>query len=285
MIKLQADEQRAMTEYIYSLCHISLDTSKGYLIESRLSAVAEDAGCSSFTQLLSRSKSEPSGALKRRIVDSITTGETYFFRDNAPFELMRSKLIPDLIDARTRSKNTMPIRVWSAACSTGQEIYSLAMLFNELLGSRSNLSVRLLGTDISDQAVARASKAVYSDLEMSRGLADTQRNRFFMQVPGGWQVRDEVRALATFKKLNLMQDFSAVGKFDIIFCRNVAIYFSDPDRLSLFNRFEKSMDRDGYLIIGAMESLAGLCPQYEAKRHMRSVFYQIRPPQAKVRIA
>ena len=149
MIKLMADEQRSMTEYIYALCSITLDASKGYLIESRLSSVAEDAGCGSFTQLLSRAKTDASGALKRRIVDSITTNETLFFRDSAPFELLRNKIIPDLIDNRMRMKSTMPIRIWSAACSTGQEIYSIAMLLKELLRDNTKISVRMLGTDIS----------------------------------------------------------------------------------------------------------------------------------------
>lgn len=278
MIKLVADEQRSMTEYIYSLCSITLDQSKAYLIESRLSAVAEEAGCGSFSQLLQRAKGEASGAIRRRIVDSITTGETLFFRDSAPFELLRSKIIPELIDRRTKLNSALPIRIWSAACSTGQEIYSIAILLKEMLQGNSRIGVRLIGTDISDQAVARASKAIYGEVEISRGLAAGQRDRYFMAAQGGWQIRDEIRGMASFKKLNLMADFSSVGKFDIVFCRNVAIYFSDRDRLSLFNRIEKAMERDGYLVIGAMESLAGLCPQYEAKRHMRSVYYQVRQP-------
>jgi len=277
MIKLQSGEQKVMTEFIYSLCSITLDQSKGYLIESRLSNVAEDSGCASFSQLMSRARTDPSGAIKRRIVDSITTGETLFFRDSAPFELLRNKIIPDLIDSRMRSKSALPIRIWSAACSTGQEIYSIAMLLNDLLRDSSKISVRLLGTDISDQAVARASKGIYGEVEMSRGLPPHQRDRYFRQVPEGWQIRDEIRGMASFKKLNLMSNLSALGKFDIVFCRNVAIYFSDHDRLSLFNRIEKVIERDGYLVIGAMESLAGLCPQYEAKRHVRSVYYQVRP--------
>ena len=278
MIKLMADEQRSMTEYIYALCSITLDQSKGYLIESRLSAVAEDAGCRSFSQLLQRAKTDASGAIKRSIVDSITTGETLFFRDSAPFDLLRSKIIPELIDRRTKMNSTMPIRIWSAACSTGQEIYSIAILLKELLQGNSRIGVRLIGTDISDQAVARASKAIYGEVEISRGLPTGQRDRYFIHTPAGWQIRDEIRAMATFKKLNLMEDFSSLGKFDIVFCRNVAIYFADKDRLSLFNRMEKMMERDGFLVIGAMESLAGLCPQYEAKRHMRSVYYQTRQP-------
>ena len=274
MIKLQADEQRAMADYIYSLCAIALDDSKGYLIENRLSEVAEAAGCRSFRDLLARAKSETDGALKRSIVNGITTNETLFFRDAAPFELLRHKLIPELIDRRKAAGGTSPIRIWSAACSTGQEIYSTAIVLKEVLGDPFRYGVRLLGTDISDEAVAKASKGIFSAVEISRGLADSARLRYFHQVPGGWQVADELRALVTFKKRNLMQDFADLGKFDIVFCRNVAIYFNERDKAELFRRLGGTLDRNGVLLIGAMESLSGVCAQFESQRYHRTVFYQ-----------
>ena len=275
MIKLLPEEHQPLAGYIYSLCAVTLDQSKAYLIENRLSRLAEETGSTNFTQLMVRAKSDPSRALERRIVDAITTGETLFFRDIAPFDLLRHKIVPELIDRHTRG-GAQSIRIWSAACSTGQEIYSIAILLKELLGDPDRYRVRLLGTDISDQAVARASRGVYSPVEISRGLSDALRTKYFLPVSGGWQVRDEIRGMASFKKLNLMQDLSALGRFDVILCRNVAIYFAERDRISLFDRIAKVLEPDGSLLVGAMESLGGICPQFESRRHLRAVFYQLR---------
>jgi chemotaxis protein methyltransferase CheR len=275
MIKLLPEEHKILAQYVYSLCAVTLDESKGYLIESRLAGLVEETGSKSYSGLVLRAKSEQSHALDRRIIDAITTNETLFFRDTAPFDLLRHKIIPELIDRRART-GAAPIRIWSAACSTGQELYSIAMLLKELLGDPDRYGVRLVGTDISDDAVARASRGVFSPVEISRGVSEAQRTRYFGPVPGGWQIRDEIRAMVSFKKLNLMADFSGMGRFDVIFCRNVAIYFNERDRISLFGRLERALDQDGYLVIGAMESLNGICPQFESKRHLRSTFYQVK---------
>ncbi len=274
MTKLQPEEQKSLTEYIYSFCAVTLDDSKGYLIESRLAALVEETGCASYGGLMQRAKSDPSHAIERRIVDAITTNETFFFRDTTPFDLLRHKLVPELIDRRSRTGSSR-IRIWSAACSTGQELYSIAILLKELLGDTDRYGVRLLGTDISDDAVARASRGVYTPVEISRGLTEAQRTRYFAPIAGGWHIRDEIRGMASFKKLNLMADFSALGRFDVIFCRNVAIYFSERDRISLFGRMERALEPEGCLVIGSMESLNGLCPQFQSKRHLRSVYYQV----------
>jgi chemotaxis protein methyltransferase CheR len=275
VIKLLPEEHRPLAEYIYSICAVTLDQSKSYLIEGRLSGLVEDTGCKSFNALLQRARSDPSRAIQRRIIDAITTNETLFFRDVAPFDLLRHKIVPDLIDRRERTGSAR-IRIWSAACSTGQEVYSIAILLKELLGDPEKYGVRLLGTDISDDAVARASRGWYNTTEISRGLSEPLRDKFFVQARNGWQIRDEIRAMASFKHQNLMQDLSSLGKFEIIFCRNVAIYFTNPDKISLFRRIERALEPDGYLVVGAMESLTGLCPQFESKRHLRSVYYQLR---------
>jgi chemotaxis protein methyltransferase CheR len=276
VIRLAAAERNEVAQYIHSLCAITLDSSKDYLIESRLSGLATEAGCTSFTQLVSRARCDPHGALQRRIVDEITTNETLFFRDSSPFDLLRVKILPELIDRRARAGARIPIRIWSAACSTGQEIYSIAIVLRELLGDLSRYNIRLVGTDISNQAVTQASAGVYSQIEMARGLPDDTRGRYFVGDSKGWRIRDEIRAMASFRKLNLMEDFSSLGTFDVVFCRNVAIYFNDRDRASLFNRIGERMEGDGYLIVGSTESLNTVSPQFESKRHLRSVFYQIR---------
>ncbi len=281
MINLQPDEHQAMADYIYSLCAITLDQTKGYLIESRLSHLVDALGCRSFRDLMARAKAETDGAIKRRIIDGITTNETLFFRDSAPFDLLRFKLIPQMLDRRKGSGRTAPIRIWSAACSTGQEIYSVAMVLKEVLGDPYRYGVRLLGTDISDEAVAKASKGIFTQVEISRGLPDAARLKYFRPVEGGWQISDELRALVSFKKKNLMADFGELGRFDVVFCRNVAIYFNERDKIALFGRLERALERNGVLLVGAMESLSGICPQFESKRHERAVYYQVKNPAAR----
>jgi chemotaxis protein methyltransferase CheR len=276
MIALRPAEHKALAKYIHSVTGIALDDSKGYLLEGRLGGIAEELGCASYDELLLRAESEKTGALRRRIIDAITTGETLFFRDTAPFELLRFKILPELIDRRTRAGNRLPIRIWSAACSTGQEVYSAAIVASEVMPRQERIEVRLLGTDISDQAVAHASRGAYSAIEVARGLNDAALSKYFVRSADRWQIRDEIRATASFRTINLMNDFSSLGRFDIIFCRNVAIYFTDRDRVSLFSRLERSLERGGYLIVGAMESLNTVCPQLEPKRHLRSIYYQTR---------
>lgn len=283
MIKLHPEERQYVSGYIHSICALALDQTKDYLIESRLSGLMEETRCSSFSDLVNLARSEANGAVKRRIIDEITTGETLFFRDSAPFDLLRFKIVPEIVDRRSRSGMPVPIRIWSAACSTGQELYSIALVLKELLGDLRGYNIRLVGTDISDQAIARASEGAFSQVEIARGLPDAVREKSFTPHARGWKIREEIRAMASFRKLNLMEDFSSLGKFDIVFCRNVAIYFNDSDRISLFNRIGQRLENDGYLVVGSMESLSAICPQFESKRHLRSVFYQIRSPASSLR--
>jgi chemotaxis protein methyltransferase CheR len=276
MIRLLPEERGEVARFIYSLCSITLDASKDYLIEGRLNRLLEETGSRSFKQFLSLVSADRSGRMKRRIIDEITTGETLFFRDRAPFELLRHKIVPEILDRRGRGTLRVPIRIWSAACSTGQEIYSIAIVLKELLADPGRYDVRLLGTDISDQAIARASAGIFGHVEISRGLDEATRSRYFTPHAGGWKIRDEIRALATFRRLNLMDDLSSLGRFDVIFRRNVAIYFNDRDRSSLFARIGQRLEADGALVIGSMESLSGICPQFESKRYLRSVYYQMK---------
>jgi chemotaxis protein methyltransferase CheR len=282
VIKLSRDEQKALTQYIYEISGIALDESKAYLIEGRLGTLAEDLSCRSFADFLARAQTDVGGSIKRRVIDAITTGETLFFRDSAPFDLLRHKILPELIDRRGRAGARVPIRIWSAACSTGQEVYSIAIVLKETLRDLNQYDVRLIGTDLSNQAVVRASRGAYSSLEISRGMSSDLLSKYFNRNGDQYQVRDELRGLATFRTINLLQDFSGLGRFDIIFCRNVAIYFNDRDRASLFGRLERALERDGSLLIGSMESLNNVCPQLEPRRHLRSVFYQ--PRGAPVRV-
>ncbi|MBV5307323.1 MAG: protein-glutamate O-methyltransferase CheR [Desulfobulbaceae bacterium] len=276
MLKISPDELKLVAQYIYDVSGIYLDQSKSYLFETRLGAIAAEHGCNTYKELYQKAKTDPSKSFERKIIDAISTNETLFFRDKGPFELLQHKLLPELIDARTPSSPTLKtnIKIWSAASSTGQELYSIAIIIKELLPNSSKYSIQLLGTDISDNAVAQASRGKYNKFEMERGLPGDKLQRYFTMFGDSWTIKDEIRAMVQFKKFNLMMPFTGLGKFDIIFCRNVAIYFTLPDRQKLFNKIADSLADDGYLVIGSTESLTGICPRFIPKRHLRSIFYQ-----------
>lgn len=280
---LTRDEVRAWADLVRGLCGVQLDDSKGYLLESRLADLARETGSATLSELFFKVRSDATGVLKGKVADAITTGETSFFRDTSPFDLLRHKVLPELIDLKRKAMpgvRRVPLRIWSAACSSGQEVYSTAIVARELLKDQDGIEVSILGTDVSNRAVAKASRGVYGRLEIDRGLARDQVQRWFVSQADGWKVRDEVRALATFRTLNLLQPFTLPAKFDVVLCRNVAIYFSDADKRRLFDRIGQALEPHGYLIIGSTESITGLCRQFEARRHLRAVFYQLSAPAA-----
>jgi chemotaxis protein methyltransferase CheR len=278
VISLSPQDIELWITYVKSVCGNNHDASKAYLLESRLSPILLETNSTSWAQFYSKVKNDQTGVLRRKIINAITTNETSFFRDTAPFELLQNKIIPDLIDVKRKqagSNTTIPIRIWSAACSSGQEVYSTIFVLKEILGDMRGYDVRILGTDISDKVMAQASYAKYSKMDLERGLSQEKISKYFVPDGDAWRIKDELRSLATFKAMNLLEPFMFPCKFDIVLCRNVAIYFSADDRKSLFCKIINTLSPDGYLIIGSTESLAGLCPQYESKRYLRSVFYQL----------
>lgn len=276
-LAVSREEMSVWSRYIHEICGVVLDESKSYLLQTRLGELVREAGVASLSELYFKAKADLSQALRRKIIDAITTNETSFFRDQAPFDLLRHKIVPELIDRRRRpGSRSVTLRIWSAACSTGQEAYSTGVVLKELLGDLTQHDIRIVGTDISDKAVARASYGHFSRLELDRGMAPDKVDRYFMPVGDKWKIRDEIRALASFRTMNLLQPFSFPVPFDIVFCRNVAIYFNEPDKKRLFQGIAKNLAKDGALIIGATESITGLCPEYEPKRHVRSVYYQLK---------
>jgi chemotaxis protein methyltransferase CheR len=275
MIKIAPEELKLISQYIQTITGIYLDQSKSYLFETRLSSIAEAYGCKSYQELHLKSRQEPGKKIEREIIDAITTNETLFFRDKGPFELLQHKILPEVIDLRSsQASSKTRIKIWSAASSTGQELYSIAIVIKELLKDLSNYSFTLFGTDISDAAISQASYGKYNRFEIERGLEKKYLEKYFTLFGDSWKIKDEIRAMVNFKKINLMQPFTSLGKFDIIFCRNVAIYFTLEDRKKLFDKLADSLVDDGYLVIGSTESLTGVCPRFIPKRHLRSIFYQ-----------
>ncbi len=276
-VGITAQEHKLFCSYIKKICGIHLGDNKDYLVRTRLYKLLDSTESKSFMELYNKAVMDKTGVLERFIINAITTNETSFFRDNTPFEMVKYKIIPDLIDSKNNSdlKKPLNINIWSAACATGQEVYTLAMIFKDLLGDTTKHNVRILGTDISDDAISIASKGFYNDIEMERGVSGLVRDRHFHHISEGWKINDEVRAMANFEKFNLFDSYEQRGPFDIIFCRNVAIYFNEEDKKNIFDRMGNRLKKGGYLIIGATESLGNLCPQFQSFNHVGGVYYQL----------
>lgn len=277
MLKINQDELIQVANFINKLTGIVLNQSNSDLMESRLGPLAEEFGCGNYGELLQKSNSDSSQTVQNRIIDAITTQETFFFRDNNPFELLRLKILPDLFKRMMAPGNKeKKLKIWSAACSTGQEVYSIAIILRELLPDMDRWNIQILGTDISNAAIDQASSGQYNRTEMSRGLTPNQVSKYFHNRDNHWRIVDELRTMAQFKQKNLQEPFDAMEKFDLILCRNVAIYFSPENRRTMYKRIANQLNPNGFLIIGASESLNGASDQFEHKDYMRSVFYQLK---------
>lgn len=277
MTPVSTQDLQIWSNYIKSVCGNHIDGNKAYLVENRLFPLMQETKSTSWLELYSKVKSDLTGTLKRKVINAITTNETSFFRDSITFELLQYKIMPDLFDARQKqySNGEIPIRIWSAACSTGQELYSTAIIISEMLEGKRQFDVRLLGTDISDNVIAKASYAKFNQLEIERGMPQAKLDKFFIKDGNLWKIRDEIRAMATFKLLNLLEPYYFPYKFDLILCRNVAIYFTEEDKKKLYSRLADALAKDGFLIIGSTESIGDLCPKLKPFRYVRSVYYQL----------
>ena len=272
MHKINEGEFEQVARLVNELCGVSLGADKKYLVETRLGPVLDRYELPDFGSLVRALRAGPQGALMDDAVDAITTHETSFFRDAASIDAFQFKALPEMIDRRRDSKK---LRIWCAACSTGQEPYSIAMLVRGLLGfSAQSWDVQIVGSDISSAAVERAQAGLYKESEISRCSrpADLQKN--LTRSGDHWLVSEPVREMVTFEVRNLMEPFTGMGPFDFVFCRNVSIYFARDVRIDLFRRIRSILARpDGILFVGSSECLSDLDPSFEALMHCRSRFY------------
>ncbi|KPA10958.1 chemotaxis protein CheR [Candidatus Magnetomorum sp. HK-1] len=275
MINITKQELQVLIEYIYEICGVHLDSSKEYLVKTRLDGLVTKNGCASYSEFYYRARSDRTGKLNGDMINAITTPETLFFRDKHPFEIMRTKLVNEIIQKK-KSKTGLPgqLRIWSAASSTGQEIYSLAMILRETISNIDKYRISLMATDISDVVLDLARAGRYNKFEISRGLTPQLLNKYFIEKDQYWQLKDEILKMVKFQKLNLMKPFVGLGKFDIVFCRNVAIYFTLDDRKNLFDRIADTIVPEGYLFIGSSEFLTGISDRFKAVRHGKTIYYQ-----------
>jgi chemotaxis protein methyltransferase CheR len=246
-----------------------LSADKQYLVESRLLPVARKAGVANLGELVLMLKSGRYPALATEVVEAMTTNESFFFRDKTPFEHFRKTIMPALLAAR---KNTRTIRIWCAAASTGQEPYSLAMCLKEIERDIAGWRIELLATDLSTEVLEKARAGLYTQFEVQRGLPIQLLIKHFAQIGELWQIAPELRAMVQYRQLNLLADFSLLGMFDLIFCRNVLIYFDQDTKIDVLNRMARVTANDGYLILGAAETVVGLTERFKMVPDKRGLY-------------
>ncbi len=232
-----------------------LAAEKQYLAESRLLPLARKNGIVTLAELVGKLKEPQAAKLACDVVDAMTTNETFFFRDKIPFEHFRATIVPALIEARARDKR---IRIWCTACATGQEPYSLAMILHEMGAQLAGHKVQIVATDLCAGVIDKAKDGIYTQFEVQRGLPIGLLIKYFNQVGERWQIAPELRGMVQFRTLNLLNDFTPLGSFDLVFCRNVLIYFDQPTKVKVLERIARQMPADGYLALGAAETVVGL---------------------------
>jgi chemotaxis protein methyltransferase CheR len=258
---------------------LDLSADKQYLIESRLLPLARKAGLAGISELVQKMKGGASNIIAQ-VVEAMTTNETFFFRDKVPFDHFREKIMPELLQSRASRKS---LRIWCAAGSTGQEPYSLAMCLKEMSAALAGWRVEILATDLSQEVLEKSRAGIYSQFEVQRGLPIQLLVKYFKQIGELWQINADVRAMVQQRPLNLLHDFSQLGSFDVIFCRNVLIYFDQATKSNIFDRLARTIEPDGFMVLGAAETVVGLTEAFKPVADRRGLYRpgDARVPQAK----
>jgi chemotaxis protein methyltransferase CheR len=263
---------RVVRQLLLERAAIKLGEDQSYLVESRLASLAKEQGCGTVSALVQRLEREPFGSLHQRVVEAMTTNETSFFRDGHPFETLKTVILPDLLLKRTHERR---LRIWSAACSSGQEAYSVLMLMLDSFPLLRSWNVRVVGTDIATNMVERARKGVYSELEVGRGLPRALLQKYFVQEGTSYRVRDELRRMVEWRTMNLAVADPTFVAFDIIFLRNVLIYFDQSTRGAVFSNVSRGLRSDGYLFLGSTETPHGACTEIAPQVNGNTTFYRL----------
>jgi chemotaxis protein methyltransferase CheR len=269
--EIHAENYRFLQEQVYSQTGIVLDGDKHYLFESRLMPIVRHLGLGSINDLCALLHATRETGVRRQVVEAMTTNETYFFRDPAHYEAIRTVLLPQLKEDR---RDTKKLRFWSAAASTGQEAYSLAMLLLE--SGLNGWNVQILGTDYSSQVLERARSGKYQQIEVSRGLPPSLVVKHFRRSGVDWQLSDPVRRMAVFESIDLRQSMRTLGPFDLVFCRNVMIYFDSGTRKKVLRELHGTLFRGGWLLLGGAETAFGVEEWFERKIVGSAIVYVAR---------
>jgi len=268
--KQDYDDLRAFLE---TASGIVLGDNKHYLVSSRLNRVLTEFKLPHFHDLVQGLQNQRNMALRERVVDAMTTNETMWFRDIYPYEMLKTVLLPEF--AKTKDRG---LRIWSAACSSGQEPYSMSMIVQEFLAANAGAfsrGVQIVATDISPTMLSFAKAGLYDDAAIARGLSDDRRNKFFKRATTGWEIKPELKTRVQFKPINLLQSYASMGKFDIIFCRNVLIYFSSEAKSDILNRLGESLNPDGYLMLGSSETPSRYSELFAMTRNQHGAIYKL----------
>ncbi len=284
MIELSDREFACIREYVYRVCGITISDNKRYLVRQRLEPLLWGFGMKSYTDLCEKLKQPGSGTFRDAIVSAITTNETFFFRDVHPFDAFEKAVLPEIGKKIREGKvreggGGTAVKLWCAAASTGQEAYSLAMLTSEYINANAYTGIRsedfhILASDISTSVLIKAKAGWYTEAELSRGLDCGRRQRYFETAAGGWKLNEPIRRMVEFRVINLLDSFIFLGRFDVIFSRNVLIYFDTATKKKIIEKFRKALNPGGVLFLGAAENIYNLSDGFESVRVGQTVFYR-----------
>jgi chemotaxis protein methyltransferase CheR len=260
--------------FLEKACGILLGSNKLYLVTSRLNKLMEQQGIKTLGELVQRMQTQPRSGLREQVVDAMTTNETLWFRDTYPFEVLKNRVMPELLKANPGQR----LRIWSAACSSGQEPYSLSMTADEF--ERNNLGqlkggMQIVATDLSGSMLTACKSGEYDSLAMGRGLSPERLQKHFdPKGPGRWVIKPPIKSRVEFRALNLLDSYASLGKFDVVFCRNVLIYFSAEVKKDILQRIHGTLKPGGYLFLGASEALNGLPDHYQMVQCSPGIIYK-----------
>ncbi|MEP1934177.1 MAG: protein-glutamate O-methyltransferase CheR [Roseibium sp.] len=259
-----------------------LSNDKQYLVESRLLPIARSSKLETLSAVIQALQKGGNRTLEVDVIEAMTTNESFFFRDKTPFDHFKDTMLPALLESRASRKQ---LKIWCAAASTGQEPYSLGVCIKEEGTKLGGWRTRILGTDLSQEVLEKAKTGLYSQFEVQRGLPIQLLLKYFEQKGDMWQINADMRAMIEWKKLNLLESFTHLGEFDIVFCRNVLIYFDQPTKTEILGRIAKSLPDDGYLVLGAAETVVGLTDAFKPVPGKRGLFQKKQAVQAATRPA
>jgi chemotaxis protein methyltransferase CheR len=248
---------------------LDLSADKQYLVESRLVPLARKAGLAGISELVQKMKAGAAEALTAEVVEAMTTNETFFFRDKLPFDHLKDTMLPAIMQARSARRS---LRIWCAASSTGQEPYSIAMCLKGLGPAIAGWKIDIVATDLSQGVLEKSKAGIFSQFEVQRGLPIQLLVKHFTQIGDMWQLNPDIRSMVQHRQLNLLQDFSHLGTFDIIFCRNVLIYFDQDTKTGIFERLSRVVEGDGFMVLGAAESVVGISDAFKPYPDRRGLY-------------
>ncbi|MBO6892827.1 MAG: protein-glutamate O-methyltransferase CheR [Roseibium sp.] len=254
-----------------------LSNDKQYLVESRLQPIARSSKLETLSAVIQTLQRGGNRALETDVIEAMTTNESFFFRDKTPFDHFKDTMLPSLLESRATRRQ---IKIWCAAASTGQEPYSLGICLKEQASKMAGWRTRILGTDLSQEVLEKAKAGLYSQFEVQRGLPIQMLLKYFEQQGEMWQINPDMRAMVEWRKFNLLDSFTSLGEFDIIFCRNVLIYFDQATKSEILGRLAKSVPDDGFLVLGAAETVVGLTDAFKPVPGKRGLFQKKQAAQA-----